>query len=109
MLLGGVSGGIGPCVNNPLDVVKTRLQKQVPQSIICILLFVFLFLLLFHQGSERASNLKIRLQKQVPQLFVVILVFYSSSLYLAKRASKRSAVISYDGGVVITFSAENNF
>eukprot|EP00752_Nemacystus_decipiens_P014630 g13028.t1 len=29
MLLGGLSGGIGPCVNNPLDVVKTRLQKQV--------------------------------------------------------------------------------
>ncbi|CAM9926864.1 unnamed protein product, partial [Sphacelaria rigidula] len=29
MILGGVSGGIGPCVNNPLDVVKTRLQKQV--------------------------------------------------------------------------------
>ncbi|CAM9170150.1 unnamed protein product, partial [Hapterophycus canaliculatus] len=29
MLLGGISGGIGPCVNNPLDVVKTRLQKQV--------------------------------------------------------------------------------
>ncbi|CAM9226570.1 unnamed protein product [Choristocarpus tenellus] len=29
MLLGGLSGGIGPCINNPLDVVKTRLQKQV--------------------------------------------------------------------------------
>eukprot|EP00903_Cladosiphon_okamuranus_P018700 g17213.t1 len=29
MLVGGLSGGIGPCVNNPLDVVKTRLQKQV--------------------------------------------------------------------------------
>lgn len=29
MLIGGLSGGIGPCVNNPLDVVKTRFQKQV--------------------------------------------------------------------------------
>ena len=29
LLLGGVSGGMGPTVNNPLDVVKTRLQKQV--------------------------------------------------------------------------------
>ncbi|CAM9563680.1 unnamed protein product [Ascophyllum nodosum] len=29
MLLGGLSGGFGPCINNPLDVVKTRLQKQV--------------------------------------------------------------------------------
>jgi solute carrier family 25 citrate transporter 1 len=29
LLLGGVSGGLGPVVNNPLDVVKTRLQKQV--------------------------------------------------------------------------------
>ncbi|CBN79385.1 conserved unknown protein [Ectocarpus siliculosus] len=29
MLLGGLSGGIGPCVNNPLDVSKTRLQQQV--------------------------------------------------------------------------------
>jgi len=28
MLCGGISGGIGPLVNNPLDVVKTRLQKQ---------------------------------------------------------------------------------
>lgn len=32
MILGGLSGGIGPCVNNPLDVVKTRLQKQVRYS-----------------------------------------------------------------------------
>ena len=31
LLLGGVSGGMGPIVNNPLDVVKTRLQKQVIQ------------------------------------------------------------------------------
>uniref|UniRef100_A0A7S2HH19 Mitochondrial carrier protein n=1 Tax=Helicotheca tamesis TaxID=374047 RepID=A0A7S2HH19_9STRA len=29
LVLGGVSGGMGPLVNNPLDVVKTRLQKQV--------------------------------------------------------------------------------
>eukprot|EP00752_Nemacystus_decipiens_P015767 g14077.t1 len=29
MVLGGISGGIGPCVNNPFDVVKTRLQNQV--------------------------------------------------------------------------------
>jgi len=29
MLLGGMSGGMGPLVNNPLDVVKTRMQKQV--------------------------------------------------------------------------------
>eukprot|EP00957_Ditylum_brightwellii_P197839 15071319-Ditylum_brightwellii.AAC.1 len=29
LILGGVSGGMGPLVNNPLDVVKTRLQKQV--------------------------------------------------------------------------------
>ncbi|KAL7448977.1 hypothetical protein ACHAWC_001084, partial [Mediolabrus comicus] len=29
LLLGGVSGGMGPLVNNPLDVVKTRMQKQV--------------------------------------------------------------------------------
>jgi len=28
MLFGGLSGGLGPLVNNPLDVVKTRLQKQ---------------------------------------------------------------------------------
>lgn len=28
MLCGGLSGGLGPTVNNPLDVVKTRLQKQ---------------------------------------------------------------------------------
>ena len=38
MLLGGLSGGIGPCVNNPLDVVKTRLQKQVRLFLcICVL------------------------------------------------------------------------
>lgn len=29
LLIGGISGGMGPTVNNPLDVVKTRLQKQV--------------------------------------------------------------------------------
>jgi solute carrier family 25 citrate transporter 1 len=29
LLIGGLSGGMGPVVNNPLDVVKTRLQKQV--------------------------------------------------------------------------------
>jgi solute carrier family 25 citrate transporter 1 len=29
LLIGGFSGGMGPCVNNPLDVVKTRMQKQV--------------------------------------------------------------------------------
>ena len=29
LLIGGLSGGMGPIVNNPLDVVKTRLQKQV--------------------------------------------------------------------------------
>jgi solute carrier family 25 citrate transporter 1 len=29
LLIGGISGGMGPMVNNPLDVVKTRLQKQV--------------------------------------------------------------------------------
>lgn len=29
LILGGVSGGLGPLVNNPLDVVKTRMQKQV--------------------------------------------------------------------------------
>ena len=29
LLLGGMSGGMGPLVNNPLDVVKTRMQKQV--------------------------------------------------------------------------------
>lgn len=29
LILGGVSGGFGPIVNNPLDVVKTRMQRQV--------------------------------------------------------------------------------
>jgi solute carrier family 25 (mitochondrial citrate transporter), member 1 len=29
LLIGGFSGGLGPIANNPLDVVKTRLQKQV--------------------------------------------------------------------------------
>lgn len=29
LVIGGFSGGMGPIVNNPLDVVKTRLQKQV--------------------------------------------------------------------------------
>ena len=29
LTIGGFSGGLGPLVNNPLDVVKTRLQKQV--------------------------------------------------------------------------------
>jgi len=29
LILGGISGGFGPVINNPLDVVKTRMQKQV--------------------------------------------------------------------------------
>lgn len=29
LVIGGFSGGMGPLANNPLDVVKTRLQKQV--------------------------------------------------------------------------------
>ena len=29
LMIGGLSGGMGPMVNNPLDVVKTRMQKQV--------------------------------------------------------------------------------
>jgi hypothetical protein len=29
LLVGGLSGGFGPHCNNPLDVVKPRLQKQV--------------------------------------------------------------------------------
>jgi len=29
LLIGGISGGFGPTVNNPLDVVKTRIQRQV--------------------------------------------------------------------------------
>lgn len=29
LLLGGLSGGMGPLANNPLDVVKTRMQRQV--------------------------------------------------------------------------------
>jgi len=29
LLIGGISGGFGPMVNNPLDVVKTRMQRQV--------------------------------------------------------------------------------
>jgi solute carrier family 25 citrate transporter 1 len=29
LVLGAISGGFGPLCNNPLDVVKTRLQKQV--------------------------------------------------------------------------------
>jgi solute carrier family 25 citrate transporter 1 len=29
LVLGGLSGGMGPLANNPLDVVKTRMQKQV--------------------------------------------------------------------------------
>jgi solute carrier family 25 citrate transporter 1 len=29
LMIGGFSGGMGPLANNPLDVVKTRLQKQV--------------------------------------------------------------------------------
>jgi len=32
LLLGGISGGFGPMANNPLDVVKTRMQKQVITS-----------------------------------------------------------------------------
>lgn len=32
MILGGMSGGIGPCINNPLDVVKTRIQQQVGEG-----------------------------------------------------------------------------
>jgi len=29
LVLGGFSGGLGPMANNPLDVVKTRMQRQV--------------------------------------------------------------------------------
>lgn len=29
LLIGGISGAFGPMVNNPLDVVKTRMQRQV--------------------------------------------------------------------------------
>jgi len=29
LILGGISGGMGPIVNCPIDVIKTRLQKQV--------------------------------------------------------------------------------
>lgn len=29
LIIGGVSGGMGPLVNNPLDVTKTRLQRQI--------------------------------------------------------------------------------
>jgi solute carrier family 25 citrate transporter 1 len=29
MLIGGATGGLGPTANNPLDVVKTRMQKQI--------------------------------------------------------------------------------
>jgi len=29
LVIGGFSGGMGPLANNPLDVVKTRMQKQV--------------------------------------------------------------------------------
>lgn len=32
MLIGGLSGAMGPMVNNPLDVVKTRLQKQTTKK-----------------------------------------------------------------------------
>jgi len=32
MLIGGFSGSMGPIVNNPLDVVKTRLQKQITKK-----------------------------------------------------------------------------
>eukprot|EP00658_Telonema_sp_P-2_P049131 TRINITY_DN3735_c0_g2_i1.p1 TRINITY_DN3735_c0_g2~~TRINITY_DN3735_c0_g2_i1.p1 ORF type:complete len:313 (-),score=70.35 TRINITY_DN3735_c0_g2_i1:263-1201(-) len=28
LLMGGLSGGVGPLFNNPLDVVKTRMQRQ---------------------------------------------------------------------------------
>mmetsp|Transcript_164 Transcript_164/g.241 ORF Transcript_164/g.241 Transcript_164/m.241 type:complete len:377 (-) Transcript_164:121-1251(-) len=31
LCLGGLSGGLGPLVNNPIDVVKTRMQRQVIQ------------------------------------------------------------------------------
>lgn len=29
LMLGGITGSFGPMLNNPLDVVKTRMQKQV--------------------------------------------------------------------------------
>jgi len=29
LMIGGISGGVGPLANNPMDIVKTRLQKQV--------------------------------------------------------------------------------
>lgn len=29
MLIGGISGAFGPMANNPLDVIKTRMQRQV--------------------------------------------------------------------------------
>eukprot|EP00562_Extubocellulus_spinifer_P013964 CAMPEP_0178574902 /NCGR_PEP_ID=MMETSP0697-20121206/19612_1 /TAXON_ID=265572 /ORGANISM="Extubocellulus spinifer, Strain CCMP396" /LENGTH=412 /DNA_ID=CAMNT_0020209945 /DNA_START=122 /DNA_END=1357 /DNA_ORIENTATION=- len=32
LVLGGVSGGLGPVANNPLDVVKTRMQKQIVRN-----------------------------------------------------------------------------
>ena len=34
LFIGGLSGAIGPIINNPLDVVKTRLQKQNTTKIV---------------------------------------------------------------------------
>ena len=29
LLAGGISGAIAPCVNAPIDIVKTRIQRQI--------------------------------------------------------------------------------